>query len=188
MPFSISFQSFKCQVADQRSASQRGGESQPVSAGFRIAQPPAWHGQRRGLTSCIPDAHLFSNHETCRLPSLFTSISHRDTDTGPSVPTDVSFGEGSRRKPEGDRQAFFCASSANGREMVTPRSELARAPKPIPTKTGAFPHLLLMLNSILMPTPPSTHLFTTSHQLELHSPGHVWIPTNLEGPEMRRGP
>lgn len=43
----------------------------------------------------------FYSHETRRLPSLFTSISHRDADTGPSVLTDSLFlgrgGRGNRR-------------------------------------------------------------------------------------------
>lgn len=33
----------------------------------------------------------FYSHETRRLPSLFTSISHGDADTGPSVLTDSLF-------------------------------------------------------------------------------------------------
>lgn len=44
----------------------------------------------------------FYSHETCRLPSLFTSISHRDADTGPSVLTDSLFwGRGSRETVRG---------------------------------------------------------------------------------------
>lgn len=44
----------------------------------------------------------FYSHETRRLPSLFTSISHRDADTGPSVLTDSLFwgGETARRREE----------------------------------------------------------------------------------------
>lgn len=51
----------------------------------------------------------FYSHETCRLPSLFTSISHRDADTGPSVLTDSLFwgGEAERRRGE---SAFFVPS------------------------------------------------------------------------------
>ena len=52
----------------------------------------------------------FYSHETCRLPSLFTSISHRDADTGPSVPADTFLGERRQREPEGDRYAFLFKS------------------------------------------------------------------------------
>lgn len=48
----------------------------------------------------------FYSHETCRLPSLFTSISHRDADTGPSVLTDSLFWGG---EAEGTREE--CAFS-----------------------------------------------------------------------------
>lgn len=48
----------------------------------------------------------FYSHETRRLPSLFTSISHRDADTGPSVLTDSLFWGG---EAEGTREG--CAFS-----------------------------------------------------------------------------